>query len=67
MPTLPTPAMPTRRPASDGVPQTCSALARMPWNTPKAVSTEESPAPPLASERPVAQRVSCATTSMSAT
>ena len=30
-----------------------SAAARMPWKTPYAVSTEESPAPPCATVRPV--------------
>ena len=64
---MPTPAIPTVRPARVGLPHTCSALARMPWKTPYAVSTEESPAPPLASLRPVAKRVSLPTTSMSAT
>ncbi len=39
----------------------------MPWKTPKAVRTEESPAPPFSGERPVVQRHSRATTSMSAT
>ena len=39
-PTLPTPATPTVRPASVGSPQAASAAARMPWNTPYAVSTE---------------------------
>jgi hypothetical protein len=38
----------------------------MPWKTPKAVSTEESPQPPKASDRPCAKRVSRATTSRSA-
>ena len=32
---------------SVGAPQRCSAPARMPWNTPYAVRTDESPAPPL--------------------
>ena len=41
--------------------------ARMPWNTPNAVSTDESPAPPSRRDRPVTNRVSRATTSMSAT
>jgi hypothetical protein len=59
--------MPTARPRSDVVPQRCSAAARMPWKTPYAVRTDESPAPPLASERPVTKRVSRATTSMSRT
>ncbi len=45
-PTLPTPATPTVRPARDGEPHVTSAAARMPWKTPSAVSTEESPAPP---------------------
>ena len=36
-----------------GVPQACSAAARMPWKTPNAVSTEESPAPPFGTVRPV--------------
>ncbi len=66
-PTFPTPEMPTRRPARDGVPHRCSAAARIPWNTPYAVRTEESPAPPCASDRPVANRVVSDTTSMSAT
>src|SRR5918998_6358544 len=66
LPTLPTPATPTVRPASDGLPQRCCAAARIPWNTPYAVSTEESPQPPYASDRPCAKRVSRATTSRSA-
>ena len=37
----------------------------MPWKTPQAVSTEESPAPPCATVRPVTNRDSRATTSMS--
>ena len=57
-PTLPTPAMPTVRPPSVASPHRCSAQARWPWKTPYAVRTEESPAPPLASERPVANRAS---------
>jgi hypothetical protein len=43
---LPAPATATVRPASDGDPQECWAAARMPWKTPYAVSTEESPQPP---------------------
>ena len=39
----------------------------MPWKTPNAVSTEESPAPPYAGERPVTKRHSRAMTSMSPT
>ena len=54
------------RPASDGEPQTTSAAARIPWNTPYAVSTDESPAPPCAVVRPVTKLHSRATTSMSA-
>ena len=42
-----------------------AAAARIPWNTPYAVRIDESPAPPLASDRPVANRVISATTSMS--
>ena len=57
--------MPTVRPASVGSPQTASAAARMPWNTPYAVSTDESPAPPLATVRPVTKSHSRATWSMS--
>ncbi len=52
-PTLPTPSTPTRRPSRLGLPQRCSAAARMPWKTPNAVSTEESPAPPFGTVRPV--------------
>ena len=52
---MPTPATPTLRPRSVGSPQACWALARMPWKTPKAVRTEESPAPPFSGERPVVQ------------
>ena len=37
----------------------------MPWKTPNAVSTEESPQPPCSTLRPVTNRVSLATTSMS--
>ena len=37
---MPTPATPTVRPARLDVPQVASAAARMPWNTPYAVSTE---------------------------
>lgn len=59
--------IPTRRPRSVGSPHWIFAAARMPWKTPKAVSTEESPAPPFSGERPVVQRFSRATTSMSAT
>ncbi len=47
------------------LPQACSAAARMPCMTPTAVSTDESPAPPLAVVRPVVQRHSLAMTSMS--
>jgi len=64
---LPTPLTPTTFPASVGAPQRSCAAARMPWKTPSAVSTEESPAPPSASLRPVTQRHSRAATSMSAT
>ena len=39
----------------------------MPWKTPKAVSTDESPAPPFSGERPVVHWQVRATTSMSAT
>ncbi len=39
----------------------------MPWKTPKAVRTEESPAPPFSGERPVVHLFVRATTSMSAT
>ncbi len=53
------------RPASDGVPQATSAAARMPWNTPYAVSTELSPAPPWATVRPVTNEHSRAMWSMS--
>jgi len=59
--------MPTRRPASVGLPQVCSAAARMPWKTPHAVRIDESPAPPCSTLRPVTNRVSRAITSMSAT
>ena len=37
----------------------------MPWKTPQAVSTDESPAPPSDGDRPVTNRDSRATTSMS--
>ena len=57
--------MPTMRPASVGSPHVASAEARMPWNTPYAVSTDESPAPPCATVRPVTKSHSRATTSMS--
>ena len=40
--------MPTRFPCSESVPQAASEQARMPWKTPSAVSTLESPAPPFA-------------------
>ena len=53
------------RPASDAEPHTDSAAARMPWNTPYAVSTELSPAPPWATVRPVTKSHSRATWSMS--
>ena len=66
-PTLPTPEMPTVRPLRVASPHRCWAQARMPWKTPNAVRTEESPAPPFASERPVAKRVVSPTMSMSAT
>ena len=46
-------------------PTPCSAAARMPWKTPYAVSTEESPAPPWATVRPVTKSHSRAMTSMS--
>ena len=36
----------------------CRAAARMPWKTPNAVSTDESPAPPASGERPVTNRLS---------
>ncbi len=45
--------MPTVRPASVGLPQVCSAAARMPWKTPQAVRIDESPAPPCSTLRPV--------------
>lgn len=53
------------RPRRVGPPQTVSAAARMPWNTPKAVRMDESPAPPCSAVRPVTKRDSRATTSMS--
>ena len=37
----------------------------MPWNTPNAVSTDESPAPPFGTVRPVTWRDSRAMMSMS--
>ena len=64
-PTFPTPATPTVRPDRVGDPQTDSAAARMPWNTPYAVSTDESPAPPCSTVRPVTKVHSSAMTSMS--
>ena len=39
----------------------------MAWNTPNAVSTALSPAPPCSGDPPVANRVSRPTTSMSCT
>ncbi len=61
------PETPTLRPRSVGSPHRCFALARMPWKTPKEVSTEESPAPPFSGERPVTQRQVREITSMSCT
>ena len=52
-PTFPTPATPTVLPSRLCEPQVNWAAARMPWNTPYAVSTELSPAPPWATVRPV--------------
>ena len=46
-------------------PRSTSAAARMPWNTPYAVSTELSPAPPWATVRPVTKSHSRAMWSMS--
>ena len=54
------------RPASESLPQAMLAAARMPWNTPYAVSTELSPAPPWATVRPVTKEHSRAMSSMSA-
>ena len=42
-----------RGPRATVEPQVNWAAARMPWNTPYAVSTELSPAPPWATVRPV--------------
>ncbi len=64
---MPTPRIPTRRPASEAVPQRTSAAARIPWNSPYAVSRLESPQPPRSGERPVTQRQVSSITSMSAT
>ena len=57
--------MPTRRPRRLVEPHTCPAAARMPWKTPNAVSTDESPAPPYAGVRPVTKEHSRAMMSMS--